>query len=706
MADDDDDDDDVLEENDTHQASAATSQLRSVSDTPPAGKDAHLQEKDAFILFNERELSVPAVVDQLQKLGVTIYFWRKDIGYGEKWIEREQKELLSCRRVLLFLGEKGWGPTHRQLAEEARRIDENKILPVLLPKATDEALNDAGGIFRDLRWFDLDPSSRPQIRALADLIQNSKHRGVLTNAKFGNLASITREASPEHAVLYVNEYAEVLASLIQSIDNKDALSFAILGPWGRGKTYLMDLVGKLLAKKSYTTVSFSAWKYRTTPELWSYLYETLYSQATKSGWEVPIRTGLLRRGLWPIIPLLLTLALSISTISQKANLAFFVLSLFGVMGVIYLLSVSKAFWKAGKSIKANYWDLPRHQDRLGLQFAIGDDLRALLTGWLPNAGGWNEAWKTVFLKRPLATLCYAVAALALWWIATEAAVLKASGYLLVAFSVLAFLVIALAVVLLPLWVLVRNVASTDRVLLVVDDLDRCHSGQMLEIVECLQLFLDDDEVKKRLKVVMLIEEDILRNALRQKYVDALGLNQNDRAQIDQLVNDNLEKLFLVWLRLEPLSRDETRTVFESVCASLGPSNPSESADGSIEKTKTDDGDVAVGVKVTPLVEPKMESAAGATEVKIDTPLSSDEVTEISSMVNDIIYNTNRERWSPRSVRSFVFRFQLARMLLAKLGKTYSTAEIVRAVATASDRQLSDAPGGIDELLFRIARQVS
>ncbi|MFN9295740.1 MAG: toll/interleukin-1 receptor domain-containing protein, partial [Planctomyces sp.] len=112
------------------------------------------QPKDAFVLFNQAERGVQEIVRELEAYRITLYFYGRDVTFGENWLNRESAELKNCRCVLLFLGQAGWGPTHREWALQA--ADQGKlIIPVLLAKPTDAADLNVGGLFSELRYFEL-----------------------------------------------------------------------------------------------------------------------------------------------------------------------------------------------------------------------------------------------------------------------------------------------------------------------------------------------------------------------------------------------------------------------------------------------------------------------------------------------------------------------------------------------------------------------
>jgi hypothetical protein len=437
---------------------------------------------------------------------------------------------------------------------------------------------------------------------------------------------------------------------------------------------------------------------------------------------VRARVGFTKHGYWPIIPLLLSLAVSLSTITQKREAIHFLLSLFGVAGVVYMMGLTREVWNALHSLKSMYWILPRHNDRLGLQFAVGDDLRSLLLGWIPVETGFSNAVRAIGFRFFASAVVLLVIVYALHQVAYGAILERGLTSSLAAYLIISFLAaVDLIILLLPL-ALVMQVDFNRRVLLVVDDLDRCHPDQLLEIVECLQLFLDDVEVKKRLKVVMLIEEDVLRHALQSKYAKMFSpqADSDDQSRlVDHIVTENLEKLFLLWLRLEKLDSAEINEVFCSVCDSLVTSGEAIKTPNPVASSYRDSGTAERSGLVFPETSNRKKEPSSATatspgtdaEVQgspalIDCVLTEGEANAIKDTVSDIIIHSGRTRWSPRAINSFLFRYQLARMLLEKHGRTFPVRDIAIAIAAASDRDASGSPQDVDPTLLQIARQVA
>ena len=110
-------------------------------------------------------------------------------------------------------------------------------------------------------------------------------------ARIGRHPKIVREASLDELGLNVGDYANALATILRVSEGE--FSFALFGKWGSGKTTLLKLLTPILEDPSeyrknvltpatetyadlrYKVVVHNAWKYRSPPEAWIYLYKSL-----------------------------------------------------------------------------------------------------------------------------------------------------------------------------------------------------------------------------------------------------------------------------------------------------------------------------------------------------------------------------------------------------------------------------------------------
>jgi predicted enzyme related to lactoylglutathione lyase len=102
---------------------------------------------------------------------------------------------------------------------------------------------------------------------------------------FGGGFKFTREAAADELCLNVEGYANAVAQLFAGADDGE-FCVAVFGPWGRGKTFLMRQVDRALhaMDRGYRTITFSAWRYPSAPEVWVHLYEEFAKVAIQGPW--------------------------------------------------------------------------------------------------------------------------------------------------------------------------------------------------------------------------------------------------------------------------------------------------------------------------------------------------------------------------------------------------------------------------------------
>ena len=210
-----------------------------------------------------------------------------------------------------------------------------------------------------------------------------------------------------------------------------------------------------------------------------------------------------------------------------------------------------------------------------------------------------------------------------------------------------------------------------KVLLIVDDLDRCDSDQMLEIVESIVMFLDDPDIRSRLEIAMLVEEESLAKAIERKYAH-LWKGDTDNAEtqlIDRIVSENVEKLFLAHLRLPELNKEDRMDMWDRFL----PTDSKIAAPRVTSKKKTQTAE-QVGDKISDssvTVDSKGDNAAADSQVsavvnkqKVELKelisLSDDEKSQIKLQLEH--YGEESRRWGPRAARCFIHKYQLARAI--------------------------------------------
>ena len=287
------------------------------------------------------------------------------------------------------------------------------------------------------------------------------------------------------ACFSVNEVAECFIDQLDKITESQSENIPMIGvfaPWGRGKSYFLNivfdqlknrnkwsfrsLIKKKTTKKKYKLIKFNAWKYQDTPAIWAYLYETIYKAASR-----PQKCLLfLKKLLWSrdfgILALLIVLSWVIGFLFKTYTSWFNNISdltALGGIGTFITLAISFAATLRDNPVSAlriidKYTGRKSYIECLGIQNAIESDIEDLL---------------------------------------------KILSY------------------------------GKKRVILCVDDIDRCSNDKMINIVDSLRTVLENDKIRERLIVVCSIDIKKLMHGYELLYADGNKIN-NIREQIDKV----------------------------------------------------------------------------------------------------------------------------------------------------------------------------
>jgi energy-coupling factor transporter ATP-binding protein EcfA2 len=484
------------------------------------------------------------------------------------------------------------------------------------------ARDEESGIARRLREWSFEELTQP-------LLERDKRAPGPTDPlpspevrQSGRHARMFREAEEDELVLGVRDYAKAIATVLRVA--KGEFTFALFGRWGSGKTTLVtqlepllrdaksyqraigapDGFGEHYARRSYRVVMHNAWKYRSRPEAWVYAYKSLAVEASRSFGPMgrpllALRTSVYRRGIWPIAGSLMLLGLMALPLTAKLQLAVIALSLAGFSTLVYLGAVTTSVSGKVRALFAKHLRLTQVDERLGMLALIGDDVRALLAGWTkPLRGDDEDRSRRDFLPGRLVLPLLAILSVAALWAygllrshlpvpkesneeiltgLTPAGWAEAIGplanvkpgppstgewFVFGLWCLLAFGMLALP----WLW----RWGRPNRVLMVIDDLDRCTASEMLDVIEGMKLLVDDSTVNRRLQVLMLVDESVLDHAIAARYAAMIEERVSDlegdarklareKAREEVIIEQN-EKLFACHLRLAPLSRNDVEEV--------------------------------------------------------------------------------------------------------------------------------------------------
>lgn len=251
--------------------------------------------------------------------------------------------------------------------------------------------------------------------------------------------------------------------------------------------------------------------------------------------------------------------------------------------------------------------------------------------------------------------------------------------------------VAVLAVALPVWLLCFG-RDKNRLLLVVDDLDRMPSGEMLEIVESLKLFLENGAMRETVQLFLICEEEALRRALANKY-----------GETTRAVEENLQKLFIAHLRLPPLSSSEQEEVLTHVIGAAADPAP-QVTDAATDTAARPGPPPAASVSESParVAAPPAPpvTAADASEFTDDDRRALRKGLRILGGANSA--------WAalgPRAIQSYVLRYKLARRLLVARGVRVLPERLAKSLAERMHAGSDGAPLGsemIDAVIAEVA----
>jgi hypothetical protein len=294
----------------------------------------------------------------------------------------------------------------------------------------------------------------------------------------------------------------------------------------------------------------------------------------------------------------------------------------------------------------------------------------------------------------------------------------------------------------------RPLIRHEKLLLTIDDLDRCEPDQMLAVIESLRLFLDNVQISRRLQVVMLVDQRFLGNALLKRAREN-GLLLSPKSQVSRrYVREQREKFFVAELglpqispenlsemidkHLRPGERDQTDPLAQPSVAT-SPSQVDSKASGdtyseerqpdlktnqeseTLSRNPTNPGTVSD----PPLSQPKDSTATESPQTPGNTPtpdaapigFSTETIQSVRFSMAErdhllkAIPEFHQNEVTPRQIRASVVRYQLARMLLLHLGRPMSEDSVSEILEAIGSQLNGTAPTNTETVVTQVAHAV-
>lgn len=321
-----------------------------------------------------------------------------------------------------------------------------------------------------------------------------------------------------NGVIGVKEQATELAELLVNLNSEKGMMVGLFGRWGRGKTFFWNELKDYLQtvqSKPFIFAEFHAWKYQDTPASWAYLYESITKACIEnSEYYKFLGIKIIKKNIFK---------LNLSKNGSFKLILFSVVFFISLVWFFFIPFNSKIAW-AEKIIRLS----------ISVGIVLITFIPAILfyTKHIPRAIDLFKKYSKVVSFKNLLGLQSEIQNELI-------EVLKAS---------------------------ILNPKS-QRLLLFVDDLDRCSEDRIIQIIDSLKVMLEDPEISARIVVLTAIDERILKRAIANKYYDSINKNFVEKSErkkaMETLVREYMDKLFISGIKLTTLSTQEKGEVFDA-----------------------------------------------------------------------------------------------------------------------------------------------
>jgi len=343
------------------------------------------------------------------------------------------------------------------------------------------------------------------------------------------------------------EQLAVAFSLVSIIGSETSESaFAMFGAWGRGKTFTSETVKRNLPGDIFA-IRFPSWLYPNKPECWAHLYKTIFEGLLKESalslYAAVVRMNFEKSGVWQAVVSIIYVMIWLFAASYlDVEFAWSIVYAIGPVALLFIAKIISAVPNVLKHLRTVYWRVESHAEKLGLQETIGRDLRDLINSW--NSKSTPSIRRMLSLVPILYLLPFA-------FLFVRARVLAASPYsefMQNILPVLAWTVFCL--ICFAMLVFVETSRPTkQRILVIIEDLDRVSAEHSLSITESISVFLADHSASAAMHFLFLMDEKALDSAIIARHGAAVDRN---------VAYYFKERLFKAHIRLPPMTAAEVR----------------------------------------------------------------------------------------------------------------------------------------------------
>lgn len=200
-------------------------------------------------------------------------------------------------------------------------------------------------------------------------------------------------------------------------------------------------------------------------------------------------------------------------------------------------------------------------------------------------------------------------------------------------------------------IIVSNPLS-ERLVLYVDDIDRCNSKKMINLIDSLRTVLENQELQKRLIVICSVDEKKLLRA----YTAELTNNETDSEEASLLAREHLDKLFIFGIKLAALDSVQQ---YEYLKTLIKDSNSKSKNIDVMQDGKRDE---------TPFSTFRHKDSFVVTSALTEIPELNDR--KIEELFHDFLQNYNVKNLTPRKIRIMYYQLLFAINISSKGGGAF------------------------------------
>lgn len=419
----------------------------------------------------------------------------------------------------------------------------------------------------------------------------------------------------------VDIISKEVSELIQNLNDEKGRIIGIFGQWGRGKTFMMSRIWEQLkSTNKYEKIYFHAWKYQDSPAIWAYLYETFatnYFNSKSQNFKL-IRLNVERKGIMPLLRILFSFLsiiiwYFIIETKTKINILHIIFDFIGSPTNIFsILTISSLI-----GIIRLYRLKPKIYRVLKM---------------------YNDKVSYKFLMGQQAEIQEELLYLVKAWIPQK--------------------------------------QSKKKLLIFIDDIDRCIDDKILSVIDSIRVMLEEDEIYQRIIAIIAIDERILKNAIELKY-------KNLKPEIDfnKLTEEYLDKIFISGIKLNSLYNEEKGEIFDIYTR----------LNGSVLITNNE-----FSSQVNKEIVPNEVSGYSKTDESVLNIKKNDKLNPHHYELSPLEYTILRKEIinfpdiTPRQIRILHYRYLLYRNLLFKLNiKIYNIELVIKVICELSKHKSKD-----------------